>query len=288
MTDAKRPGAFSRIVSSLSAGLAPDETVTVFEGDSDFCHIAVRDRGGLRTLYMGERGGERGDEPETSISIAAPTTPVFEYPGMMLTSLAISPLNRQITLIGLGGGFIPRLFQEFLPDRRLTVVEVDPMVAEIAGVYFFFTPGGNVEVAIADGLDHLASMPPDGADQIWLDAFNGNYIPPHMATDEFLETCRSRLKPGGLLLQNVHQTRMDSYRKQLRRTIKVFGGVPLVLAGRRSANAVFFSSRQDGEPWMPPGAKQIAALAKEFGPQVGPYDLSAEAFKRVSNPDWVL
>jgi spermidine synthase len=207
---------------------------------------------------------------------------------MMLLSLAVSPFNSDITLIGLGGGFIPRLFQECLPQRRLTVAEVDPLVAEVASTYFFFTPGGNVTLAIADGLEHVASMLPDAADQIWLDAFTGNYIPPHMATDGFIELCRSRLKPGGMLVQNLHQTKMECYRMQLRRTMKIFGGDPLVLSGRKSANAVVMSARSDGEAWIPPGTKKTAALAREFGIMAGPYNLTLECMKRVANPTWGL
>ncbi|MDR3153694.1 MAG: fused MFS/spermidine synthase [Deltaproteobacteria bacterium] len=281
MTDESRPGPFSRIVQAFSQGLSPPAPLTVFEGDSPFTRITVKDCGNVRTLYM----GKEAQESETSISLSDPSAAIFEYPGMMLLSLAVSPLNSDVTLIGLGGGFIPGLFQRFLPDRRLTVAEVDPLVAEIAETYFFFRPGGNVQVRIADGADHVESMPPGGADQIWLDAFTGDYIPPHMATDGFLELCLSRLKPGGLLVQNLHQTRLEPYRLQLRRTVKIFGGAPLVFAGRKSANSVVISSRHDGAAWVPPGAKAVTRMAKDFGPRVGPYDLSLESLKRVSEPD---
>ncbi|MDR1035482.1 MAG: fused MFS/spermidine synthase [Deltaproteobacteria bacterium] len=283
MTDQKPPGAFSRIVNALSSGLSPPEPVIVFQGDSEHSRITVKDCGDLRTLYMGE--GAR--ESETSISLSNPLSAIFEYPGMMLLSLAVSPFNSEITMLGLGGGFIPRLFQAYLPQRKLTVAEVDPLVCEVASTYFSFSPGGNVTVEVADGAEHLISMPPDGTDQIWLDAFNGNYIPPHMATDGFLELCRSRLRPGGLLVQNLHQNRMDCYRAQLRRTMEIFGGPPLAFAGKRSANSVLISSRQDDEPWTPPGAKAVTRLAREFGP-VGPYNLANESLKRVNNPEWAL
>ncbi|MDR1082186.1 MAG: fused MFS/spermidine synthase [Deltaproteobacteria bacterium] len=283
MTETKPPGAFNRFMNVLSSGFAPPEPVTVFRGESEFSRITVKDCGDLRTLYM----GEDARESETSISLTNPLAAVFEYPGMMFLSLAISPLNSDITMLGLGGGFIPRLFQAYMPQRRLTVAEVDPLVFEVASTYFFFSPGGNVSVEIADGLEHVSSMPPGGADQIWLDAFNGNYIPAHMATDGFMELCRSRLRPGGLLVQNLHQTRMDCYRTQLRRTMEIFGGVPLVFAGRKSANAVVMSSRQDDVPWTPPGVKSVVRLAREFGP-VGPYNLANESQKRVASPELVL
>ncbi|MDR1313483.1 MAG: fused MFS/spermidine synthase [Deltaproteobacteria bacterium] len=283
MTQQKQPGNFSRFIKAFSAGFSQPDPVVVFQGLSEHSRITVRDSGDLRTLYL----GEGAHESETSISLTNPLSPIFEYPGMMLMGLAVSPYNSEITMIGLGGGFIPRLFQEFMPERSLTVAEVDPLVREVAETYFFFKPGGNVEVAISDGYEHVSSMPPDCADQIWLDAFNGNYIPEHMTTDGFLELCRSRLKQGGMLVQNLHRTRMDCYRKQLDRTTRIFGGIPLVFAGKKSANAVLISSRQDDEPWTPPGAKEVVRLAREFGP-VGPYSLANESLKRVNHPEMVL
>ncbi|MDR1040630.1 MAG: fused MFS/spermidine synthase [Deltaproteobacteria bacterium] len=283
MSEPKSPGAFSRIVKAFSQGFSCPNPVTVFQAESEYSRVRVVDRDGVRTLYM----GESLQESETSISLSNPLAAIFEYPGMMFMALAISPLNSEITMLGLGGGFIPRLFQEYLPEKRLAVAEVDPLVAEVATTYFFFEPGGNVEIVLRDGMDHVRDMPPDGADQIWLDAFNGSYIPSHMATDDFMELCLSRLKPGGLLVQNLHQTRMESYRAQLRRTVKIFGGTPLIFAGRKSANAVVMSSRQDDEPWIPPAAREVSRLARNFG-QVGPYNMANEALKRVSNPDWGL
>jgi spermidine synthase len=203
---------------------------------------------------------------------------------MMLLALALTPVNTDIAMIGLGGGFIPRLFQEFLPDARLSVAEVDPLVAEVASTYFSFTPGGNVTLSIKDGMDHLISIPPEGVDQIWLDAFTGNYIPPHMATDGFMELCHSRLRQGGMLVQNLHQTRMECYRSQLRRTIKFFGGTPLVFAGKKSANAVVMTARTEEGGWIPPNPRAVTNMAREFGPKVGPYNLLTEAMKRVANP----
>jgi spermidine synthase len=283
MSDAKRPGAFSRLVQAITEPFAGPVARTVFEADSEHGHVTVKDLEGVRTLYLGVSG-----ESETSISLEDPTAAIFEYPGMMLLSLAISPLNSEVTMLGLGGGFLPRLFQAFLPKTRLTVSEVDPLVAEVARTYFFFSPGGNVTLKIGDGYGHVEAMAPDSADQIWLDAFNGDYIPPHLATDGFMELCLSRLKPGGLLVQNLHQTRLERYRMQLRRTMKIFGGTPLVFSGRKSANAVVMSMRRDDLPWVPPGTRRITLLAREFGPAVGPYDLASESLKRVNDPAWGL
>ena len=55
----------------------------IFEGDSPFHHIIIREEDDRRTMYF----GPCGEEAETSINPANPEEAVFEYPGMMLAAL---------------------------------------------------------------------------------------------------------------------------------------------------------------------------------------------------------
>lgn len=246
----------------------------IFEGDSPFHHIIIRDSENRRTMYF----GPRGEEAETSINPACPLEPVFEYPGMMLAALALHPEGRQVALVGLGGGFIPALFQTHLPDHEMTVVEVDLLVVELAQTYFGFNPGGNVRLVVDDGRDFLAGFPEGGLDQIWLDAFSGDYVPPRLSGLEFLSLCRSRLAPGGLLVQNLHQSQPKVFQNQLKTTEEVFGSF-LALDGQRCGNAIVIS-RQAGEgPGPSWKSAELIAAARKFGPRVGPYDLVEEMRK---------
>jgi spermidine synthase len=196
----------------------------------------------------------------------------------MLTALALAP-GRRILLLGLGGGCLPGLFARYLPERELTVVEVDPLVAELAGTYFGFEPGPNVRLALADGRDFLTGQAPAAFDQIWLDAFSGDYVPPPLSGLAFLELCQSRLTPGGLLAQNLHRSRASAFQDQLKTTQAAFGTF-LALEGRRCGNAVVLARRPEQ-----PGARaawrtaEIQAAIKKFGPRLGPYDLTDEIRK---------
>ena len=271
----------ARLLKALAQGfpprpaLEPEPARVVFEGRSSFHHLVIRDEAGRRTLFFSGPGGE---EAETSISLADPGQPVFEYPGLMLAALPLTP-GRRILLVGLGGGFLPGLFHRHLPEHDLTVVEIDPLVAEVAASYFGFEAGDNVRLVIADGRDFLAARREEDFDQIWLDAFSGNYVPPHLSGLEFLNLCRDRLKPGGLLVQNCHLSRPRVFKDQLKTTQAAFGPC-LSLEGQRCGNAVIIARRTGGPEapslWRPADLK---AAAKKFGPRVGPYDLEAELGK---------
>jgi spermidine synthase len=276
----KNKGFVSTLLSNLFHPFSPGDPKVLFEGEGDHSHITVLEKDGIRTMYM----GPECNESESSVKVTDPDAPVFEYPGLVLLSLALCPLhNTDILLVGLGGGFIPRLFQNYLPIRNLTVVEIDPLVAELSEKFFYFTPGENVTLEIDDGLNFIASSPERHYDQIWMDAFNGDYIPPHLSTGEFLEICRLHLKPGGLLTQNLHLTKKERYFKQLSLTTKIFGESPMVFYGERCANSVIMSFNAPPKT-KPLSKKDARELAKKFGPDIGPYNLIQEANKMVKCP----
>lgn len=254
----------------------PAEGEVVFEGDSQHHHITIRDEDGRRTMYF----GAEGDEAETSINFRQPEKAVFEYPGMMLAALPLHPAGRRIVMLGLGGGFLPGLFRDHLPDYRLTVVEVDLLVAELAQTYFGFTTGPNIHLVIGDGRDYLERQPSASLDQIWLDAFSDDYVPPQLSGLDFLNLCRDRLTTGGLVVQNLHQSRPWTFQNQLKTTAVVFGDNYLALSGRRCGNAIVISrvdGGSEGTAWKKKGALEEAA--KKFGRRLGPYDLVEEMRK---------
>lgn len=250
----------------------PDDVI--FEGDSLYHHIVIREEGHLRTMYF----GLTGEEAESSIDLTNPDKAVFEYPGMMLAALPLCPQGRRIAMIGLGGGFLPSLFQRHLPQYELTVVEVDLLVSELAQTYFGFTPGGNVKLVIGDGRDFLEKQPEGGLDQIWLDAFSGNYVPPQLSGREFLELCAGRLAPGGLLVQNLHQSRPRDFQNQLKTTRAVFGEYG-GLDGRRCGNAIIFARVPGGEAAPAWKKSALESAARNFGRRLGAYDLVDEMRK---------
>ena len=267
----------SRLLSKFMESFKSDDELSegiIFEGDSRYHHIIIREEGPCRTLYF----GESGDEAETSINLVNPDRAVFEYPGMMLAALPLLPEGRHILMIGLGGGFLPELFRRHLPQYELTVVEIDLVVVELAQTYFGFRPENNVKLVIGDGRDYIEKQAEESLDQIWLDAFSGNYVPPQLSGLAFLHICRSRLKPGGLLVQNLHQSRPRAFQDQLKTTEAAFGDY-LGFDGRRCGNAIIIGKKEGGPPgpaWKKAGLEEAA---KRFGRRLGPYDLVDEMKK---------
>lgn len=134
---------------------------------------------------------------------------VFDYTRMAFAGLLVKPHPERILVIGLGGGSIPRVFESLYPDASLDVVEIDPAVVDVAKRFFDYTPGKHTRIITRDGrvfVKHALLDHDPAYDYIVLDAFNGDYIPEHLMTREFLEECRNLLTDDGVLVANTFST----------------------------------------------------------------------------------
>jgi spermidine synthase len=94
-----------------------------------------------------------------------------------------------------------------MPDLAIHSVELDPDVIELAEKYFDLKPGENFQITARDGRIHLV-RDKTLHDIIMVDAYRGPFVPFHMLTTEFYQTAKRRLKPGGILAQNIEPTTM--------------------------------------------------------------------------------
>lgn len=134
---------------------------------------------------------------------------VFDYTRMVFAGLLVRPHPQRVLVIGLGGASIPRVFEALYPDAQLDVAEIDPAVVDVAKRFFDYTPGPHTRIITRDGRVFVKHALLDGTkpyDYIVLDAFNGDYIPEHLMTREFLEECKRLLAGDGVLVANTFST----------------------------------------------------------------------------------
>lgn len=242
----------------------------LFQGKSEYSSIRIIQQGKVRCLVF----GSGGESTQTCINMNRPDESVFEYTAMMFLGFLFHPESKKSCLIGVGGGYIPTVFRMHLPEHQLHMVELDPLVCTLAGKYLGFRTTPNQKLIFEDGRKYLERTK-DVYDQILLDAFDSDYVPPHMNTPEFLAICKSKLSPHGVVVQNAHSNHAQ-YAAQLGAYRKAFANV-YVFEGRRSANAVIVAA--DRPLCRPPG------FSGKKGPwRIGRIDLKAEAGKIVPYP----
>ena len=194
------------------AMLAPSFAPAAVRGE----RVLHQERSLYRNMYVTENGDERclmfrarrGAGRESCMYLSNPDRFVFEYASMMLSALYLKPNPRSILIIGQGGGTLPTALQELLPNTKIDVVELDAAVDRVARRYFGFKVTPNTRVFIEDGRVFVKRMGRQKAqyDIIMLDAFESDYIPEHMLTQEFLREVRAIMAPGGVLAANTWST----------------------------------------------------------------------------------
>jgi SAM-dependent methyltransferase len=112
------------------------------------------------------------------------------------------PERADVLVLGLGLGSIPDLLENHVGvDYRYVAVEIDPVIIDLASRYSL--PGLRAPVEVAEA-DALAFMHVDRRryDLICVDVFQDATVPGHLDAEEFLDLCRQRLRPGGVLIYN--------------------------------------------------------------------------------------
>ena len=163
--------------------------------------ILVYDDDELRCMRFTKQTGGR----QSCIDRAHPQRVVFDYVKMMLASLAVNPAPKSILIVGLGGGTLVGVLQRVLPDADIDVAEIDPAVVRVASTYFGLQAGPRVHIHEDDGRVYVKRALRAGRkyDLVMLDAFDHEYIPEHLLTQEFLREVKGVLAPGGIVAANT-------------------------------------------------------------------------------------
>ncbi len=101
-----------------------------------------------------------------------------------------------------GGGFSgPKYFLAAYPDVRVDVVEIDPVVIDVATKYFGVQSDPRLGIYNDDGRRFLLQ---EGRqyDVIVLDAYSKSYVPFHLMTREYYQLLDDRLAPDGVIVSN--------------------------------------------------------------------------------------
>jgi spermidine synthase len=104
-----------------------------------------------------------------------------------------------------GGGFtFPAYLRAVYPEGTTsTVLELDPLLYELAVDELGFEPGPDVAVEVGDARLTLEAVPTDAADLVIGDAFGGVSVPWHLTTQEFADEVHRVLHDDGVYVVNM-------------------------------------------------------------------------------------
>jgi len=176
----------------------------IHEKNSLYNSIFVYKNGSIATLRFGKRAGL---SIQSQVDMANPHVHLLEYTKLTFCCLLYTPEPKRMLVLGLGGGVIPREMRHYFPTLEIDVAEIDPDIPPIATQFLGFQTDDKLKVYVDDGRmfvkKQLRRKPVPKYDLIILDAFNGDYIPFHLMTKEFLEEVKGVLTDNGVVVANV-------------------------------------------------------------------------------------
>ncbi len=175
---------------------------------SDFSNMNVCDEDGRRVLYFIEENGKR--TLQSAMSLSNPDELNLPYSRIMMVSHLLCPQANNALLLGLGGGSIPKFVQNHFPDVRLDIVEIDPVIVDVARNHFGFQPSRNTRIVIDDSAAYVRNCDIK-YDIIYVDAFLSSSndtdslgIPNTLKSQEFYKNLKSILSTGGVAVFNMN------------------------------------------------------------------------------------
>ncbi|WKE64065.1 fused MFS/spermidine synthase [Gallaecimonas kandeliae] len=243
--------------------------------------ISVIDAKGRRCLVF---AAVRGDLNQSCQYLDGSQQLVFPYTRMSFAALLLQPAPKRILVVGLGGGTLPMTLSRLLPKAEITVVELDEAVEKVAKAYFGFKETPQMKVTLSDARVYVkrAGLKGEHFDLILLDAFNGDYIPEHLMTREFLEEVKALMSPGAVLVANTFST-SKLYDHESATYAAVFGPFFNFRQPKVTLSRVIVASLAPlpSRAQMQQRAKALVALLAPYGIPIASYPALLS-----STPDW--
>jgi len=160
------------------------------------------------------------------------------------------------------------------------VVEVDPLVVEVAREHFFHRDEQGVKTYVADGRQFIrrGGGRHQRYDLIILDAYSGGgQIPAHLVTREFIAQVKRRLEPqSGVLVSNIisglEGEKSRFFRAEYKTMQGLFGNIYVFPAHlnkpRMVRNVILVATQDEGKPLLKSALVVKAAVLLARYPQL--------------------
>src|SRR5437763_3735440 len=197
-----------------------------------------RNRRGGRRARSADRG--QRDPERDAPGFAGPYRARLRARDDGLPALSSEPARRAPR--GAGRGSMARFIHQRMPRTRVTVVEIDPGVVNVARRYFHFPEeDARLGIVIGDGAQ-VVPQRPASCDVLVVDGFVNGSPARSLCTRSFYDGAFAALRPGGVMVANFmsDDKRIETH---CGRIAESFGRGPTLLLAEEEDNYVAFALR---------------------------------------------
>lgn len=168
---------------------------TLLQKDTFYHRIRIEEDNEARYMYFDRT-------LQSAMNLKDPTALRLIYSRYTSLGFTFRPDAKNMLLIGLGGGSIPKKLNQVFPHLVVDAVELDPEVIKLAKEYFHLKESKNLRLHAQDGRLFLTRTK-EQYDIILLDAYFTDAMPFHLATRQFFELAQRKLTPNGIIVANL-------------------------------------------------------------------------------------
>ena len=180
---------------------------------------------------------------QSRMSLLSPDALDLEYPRLMMGFLLFNSSPARISMVGLGGGSLPKFCHRHLPETCIDVVEIDSAVIALRETFRVPPESARFTVVQGDGAQYVAEMA-DATDVLLVDGYGPSGIPAALCSQAFYADCHAALREAGMLVLNFH-VEHPLYETYLDRVRAAFGASMFEVVDDDMTNSVVFACKGD-------------------------------------------
>ena len=180
-------------------------------------------------------------EMQSLMSLQHPTHLVLPYTRTMMGFLSLVQKPAHILMIGLGGGSLAKFCYHYLPETRITVVEINPHVIAMRRHFQVPDDDARFKVVCADGADFVRDTRKT-FDVILVDGFDEDGQSAQLSSKAFYENACRVLRPRGVVAINLDSDH-PAHPVFLQRVHTTYRGNMVVICVHERANHVVFATK---------------------------------------------
>lgn len=182
------------------------------------------------------------DSVQSQMDVSDPFRLMLGYTRTLMGFLLFVPAPCTITMIGLGGGSLPKFCYHRLPIARIDVVEISAEVIALRDAFLIPADNARFHVHCADGATFVASR--EGSeDVIIVDGFDASGQAPALCTESFYADCFRALSVSGVMAVNLSEN-SKQHATFIQRIQRIFGGQVLVVKSEDCSNKIVFAVKE--------------------------------------------
>lgn len=242
-------------IASPQGGFAFWQRDVAYEGESIYNYLQVKNLSDRTILSTNVLFGVQ------SVTMKQPGLTDMYY-DTALAAPALADHADSALILGMGTGTYARQLRHYYPNTKITGVEIDQSITDLAHRYF--SEPEDIPVSTYDGRAWLQASN-ETYDVIMVDAYQDITIPFQMSSTEFFSLVKRHLNPGGTMVVNMNMISdgADSINEALTATIaQVFGHRNMLTADVPGTTNRELFAKTVGSDRSVEGASDISQVAK--------------------------